>query len=92
VSCPFLVRAHGAAVFHPNDPLYTHPGGASAVAALPDLDGMSMKLLQKVLDLKRHRCVKQNEGSEEEWVLAAYSDKEVALARGECGGEDEDGK
>jgi isopenicillin N synthase-like dioxygenase len=39
---------------------------------LPDLSGNSMKLLHKILDFKRAKCVKANEDNTSDWVLKAY--------------------
>jgi len=48
--------------------------GASDYPELPDLEGSSMKLIHKLLDLKRQKCLRDNSDNEDEnWVLAAYS-------------------
>jgi isopenicillin N synthase-like dioxygenase len=43
-----------------------------AQTKLPDLSGNSMKLLHKILDFKRAKCVKANEDNTSDWVLKAY--------------------
>ena len=91
VSCPFLIRCNGDAVFRPSFSGYTHPGGAQALARLPDLEDMKMGLVQKILDLKRGRCVRHHQDAEEDWVLRAYSEEEQVVAGsgdeddGDCG-------
>jgi isopenicillin N synthase-like dioxygenase len=86
VSCPFLIRCNGDAVFRPSFSGYVHPGGTRALAHLPDLEDMKMGLIQKILDLKRGRCVRQHQGSDQEWVLRAYSEEEQVVV----GSDDED--
>jgi hypothetical protein len=40
---------------------------------LPDLEGSSMKLIHKLLDLKRQKCLRENsDNADEDWVLSAY--------------------
>ena len=39
---------------------------------LPDLDGTSMLLIHKLLDMKRKRCAKTHEGSDGDWILSAF--------------------
>jgi hypothetical protein len=51
---------------------YQHPGGTRALRKhTPDLDGSDISLVHKILDMKRAKCRSKNEGSEEDWVLAA---------------------
>eukprot|EP01041_Mallomonas_annulata_P003832 gene3832-7635_t len=83
VSCPFLVRGRPKAVV--GGRTYHHPGGACAVQSLPDLQGISMKMLHLLLDRKRGRCAAAHqhddddgdgnadgEQDEREWVLCAF--------------------
>ena len=84
VSCPLLVRGRASAkVGHcPRASGYRHPGGEEAVSALPDLSGLSMRLLHTLLDRKRAKCAElhrhsddsdgQGEGEGQDWVLAAF--------------------
>ena len=40
---------------------------------LPDLEGSSMKLIHKLLDLKRQKCLRDHSDStDSDWVLCAY--------------------
>jgi hypothetical protein len=64
-SCPFLIRGVKSAKFLPRAET------PEALARLPDIGGTSIGLLQKLLDLKRHKCAKKN-ADEENWILAAY--------------------
>jgi hypothetical protein len=51
---------------------YQHPGGTRALRQhTPDLDGSDISLVHKILDMKRAKCRKKNEGRQEDWVLAA---------------------
>lgn len=77
ISCPFIVRGRNRAVINLRDiQKYKHPGGIAAVEAhAPDLDGTTMKLLHHMLDVKRQRCLRENQGQSHDWVLAAYPPK-----------------
>jgi hypothetical protein len=58
-----------------NTARYSHPGGAAAIAEenMPDLDGTSVKLMYKLLDLKRQRCFREHGSAEGgNWVLSGY--------------------
>ena len=79
ISCPFLIRCDGACKFLPSDEKFTHPGGTDAIARLPDLEDMKMGLVQKILDLKRGRCVRNHSNSGEDWVLRAYEEHEQVV-------------
>ena len=53
--------------------------GDEIIVDLPDLEESTMKIIHKLLDLKRHKCTRENqssgEGGEEpnrDWVLSAY--------------------
>jgi isopenicillin N synthase-like dioxygenase len=76
ISCPYLIRGrHDAAFDIHNTARYTHPGGAAAIAEenMPDLDGTSVKLMYKLLDLKRQRCFREHGSAEGgNWVLSGY--------------------
>jgi hypothetical protein len=76
ISCPYLVRGrHDAILDIHNTARYTHPGGAAAIAEdnMPDLDGTSVKLMYKLLDLKRQRCFREHGSAEGgNWVLSGY--------------------
>jgi hypothetical protein len=76
ISCPYLIRGRHGAVFDiHNTDRYTHPGGAEAVSEelVPNLDGTSVKMMHKLLDLKRQRCFRENGSAEgSTWVLSAY--------------------
>jgi len=78
VSCPFIIRGKlSALVDVGNTTKYAH--GPEAVQHVADLDGVTMKLLHKMLDLKRQKTVKANEGRAakgEPWVLTSYPDLE----------------
>lgn len=39
---------------------------------MPDLDGTSMLLIHKLLDMKRKRCANMHESSDSDWVLSAF--------------------
>ena len=42
---------------------------------LPDLEGSSMKLIHKLLDLKRQKCLRENsDNADADWVLSAYKE------------------
>ena len=47
---------------------------------LPDLDGTSMLLIHKLLDMKRKRCAKTHEGSDGDWILSAFPVQPPAVA------------
>ena len=47
---------------------------------LPDLDGTSMLLIHKLLDMKRKRCAKTHEGSDGDWILSAFPVQPPAAA------------
>jgi hypothetical protein len=90
ISCPFLIRCNGASVFRPSADEYVHPGGAAALRRLPDLEDMKMGLVQKILDLKRGRCVRKNDGTGDDWVLRAYEEHEQRVDSGDEDEDDED--
>ena len=76
ISAPFLVRGRHSAIIRLHDhSRYRHPGGEDALSEslMPNLDGTSMKMMHKLLDLKRQKCFRDN-GSKENssWVLSAY--------------------
>jgi hypothetical protein len=65
VSCPYLVRGKWSTVIALGGTdgegnrlhnAHRHPGGAETESRLPDLDGVSLRLLHKMLDLKRAKC------------------------------------
>ena len=70
LSMPFLIRGRLSAKI--NTKGHDHPGGETALAALPDLDGMSMAVIHKLLDMKRRKCRTAHEGDRGDWVLSAY--------------------
>jgi hypothetical protein len=76
ISCPYLIRGRHDAILDIHNPArYTHPGGAAAIAEenMPDLDGTSVKLMYKLLDLKRQRCFREHGSAEGgNWVLSGY--------------------
>jgi hypothetical protein len=76
ISCPYLIRGrHDAVLDVHNTARYNHPGGAAAIAEenMPDLDGTSVKLMYKLLDLKRQRCFREHGSAEGgNWVLSGY--------------------
>ena len=74
ISCPLIVRANGKAIFNPLNERYAHSGGTEAVEGLPDLDGVKMTLIQKILDMKRAKRVKQHTDTDNniDWILKAY--------------------
>ena len=76
ISCPYLIRGRHGAVFDiHNAEKYNHPGGEDAVSEenMPNLDGTSVKIMHKLLDLKRQRCFRENGSAEgSDWVLSAY--------------------
>lgn len=76
ISCPGLVRCRPAAVVsslrrvnRDGEPLLHHPE-----AALPQLEGVEVRTLQRLLDLKRQQCMRRHRDSAEDWVLRAYSE------------------
>ena len=70
ISCPLIVRANGKATFNPLNDRYTH----TSVENLPDLDGVKMTFIQKILDMKRAKRVKQHTDTDNhvDWILKAY--------------------
>lgn len=75
ISCPYLIRGrHGAVLDLHNTARYNHPGGVAAVdeRSMPNLDGTSVRMLHKLLDLKRQKCFRDNGSAEGPWVLSAY--------------------
>jgi hypothetical protein len=73
-SCPFLIRGRHSAIIDMKSSKYVHPGGEDAVSSdkVPDLDGISVKAMHKLLDLKRQKCFRDNNSREGEWVLSAF--------------------
>ncbi len=73
-SCPYLIRGQNSAVISITDPKYIHPGGEAAITPdkIPDLDGTTMRLLHKLLDLKRQKCFRENDSKPGNWVLSAF--------------------
>jgi hypothetical protein len=37
-----------------------------------DLDGIKMKVLHKMLDMKRKKCARDNADNPDEWILSAF--------------------
>lgn len=70
-SCPLIIRGRNAALIDlANTVKYVHqPCGA---ALLADLDGITMRQLHRLLDIKRQRVVQKPRGPGEPWVLMAY--------------------
>jgi len=54
------------------NPKYSHNQGEGTVV-LPDLDGIPMKSLHKLLDLKRQKCSRDHAEDEDGWILSAFS-------------------
>ena len=79
VSCPYLIRGrHGAVIDLHNTTRYHHPGGSEALDEMPNLDGTSVKMMHKLLDLKRQKCFRDNGSAEgRSWVLSAYPTAEL---------------
>ena len=87
ISCPFIIRGRdkavvGVPVRRTSSEVET-TGAEGIIAAsncslgaaqieLPDLSGTTMKLLHKLLDFKRSKCMKANDGNTEDWVLKAF--------------------
>lgn len=76
VSCPFIIRGRG--VFDMNNAKYTHRAGAESW--LPDLDGISVKTLHKMMDFKRQKVMNAPRPDGEDWVLMSYPE-DAALPR-----------
>jgi isopenicillin N synthase-like dioxygenase len=76
ISCPYIIRGrHGAVISLRDAARYTHPGGDEAVSEekMPNLDGTSVRMMHKLLDLKRQKCFRENGSAEgKNWVLSAY--------------------
>ena len=72
ISCPLIMRGRKKALIRSidEDRLIAIPEYQRSY--IPDLSGTSMGLIHKMLDFKRLKCRKQNENSNEDWVLAAY--------------------
>lgn len=72
LSCPYLIRGLNDAVINMHDIKYIHQQDALTPDKVPDLDGTTMKLLHKLLDLKRQKCFRDNDSKPGNWVLSAY--------------------
>jgi hypothetical protein len=75
VSCPFLIRGRHDAIINLQDyDRYTHriPRAVADFTLFPDLDGVKMKTLHKMLDIKRKKCANAHENDESNWVLSSF--------------------
>ena len=74
ISCPLIIREHPDKVIQFHDRRYSHPGGDAAVSAenVPDFDGMTLKMIHKLLELKRRKCFERNGSAEGNWVLSSF--------------------
>ena len=75
VSCPFLIRGRHDAVINLQDyDRYKHriPHAVTDFTLFPDLDGVRMKTLHKMLDIKRKKCANAHENDESNWVLSSF--------------------
>lgn len=70
-SCPFIMRGRPGAVLDRLNIRYSHDR-QEALAAVADLDAVSMEEVHTLLDMKRKKCARANVNSQGEWVLAAY--------------------
>lgn len=64
----------------PSGPAHRVYDSANVIVDLPDFQETSMKMLHKLLDLKRHKCTRENqidknrqEEEERDWVLSAFA-------------------
>ena len=70
-SCPLIIRGRNLALIDlANTVKYVHQPRGSALLA--DLDGVTMRQLHRLLDIKRQRVVQKPRGPGEPWVLMAY--------------------
>lgn len=75
ISCPFIIRGYPKAYLtSPDDAIYNHSNKEVAMTMLSNLEGVTMKHLHKILDLRRARCRKKHENDDGDWVLCAYDD------------------
>lgn len=72
ISCPYLIRGLNDAVINMHDEKYHHQEDSLTTDKVPDLDGTTMKLLHKLLDLKRQKCFRDNDSKPGSWVLSAF--------------------
>jgi isopenicillin N synthase-like dioxygenase len=83
ISCPLIIRgtAWEAIRYHSCSALHQEAGEADKDEdeltlieglTLPDLEGVSMKVIHKILDVKRQKCFEKYGEQEGNWVLAAY--------------------
>lgn len=83
VSCPYIVRGRNKAVINIKGTQYKHEladvQNSMALNKFAGFDGVSMKLLHKLLDMKRQKCMHSNKGNKEEWILSAYPHSCAAL-------------
>ena len=78
ISCPFIIRgAQKVLLTSPDDVMYAHSNHEAAMTILANLEGVTMKHIHKILDLRRARCRKKHEDDENEWVLCAYDCGEI---------------
>ena len=71
ISCPFIIRGRSGAIFDMgNKDKYTHRTGAEAW--IPDLDGISMKVLHKILDHKRQKVMNDPRPDGTDWYLMSF--------------------
>jgi isopenicillin N synthase-like dioxygenase len=74
ISCPLLVRERQDMVIDFHNAKYQHPGGLSALTEdnIAPFDGIKMKMIHKILELKRKKCFEQHGSAEGDWVLSAF--------------------
>lgn len=75
ISCPFIIRGCSKTLLTaPDDAIYHHSNSEAAMTVLSNLEGVTMKHIHKILDLRRARCRKRHENDDDDWVLCAYED------------------
>jgi isopenicillin N synthase-like dioxygenase len=74
ISCPLIIREHPDKEINFHDPRYQHPDGDDAISEsnVPSFDGMTLKMIHKLLELKRKKCFERNGSVEGNWVLSSF--------------------
>lgn len=77
-SCPLIIRGkNNVMIDMANASKYTHR--EDSAQHIPDLDGVPMKMLHKILDVKRQKVLQQKRPPGESWVLMSYPETESVV-------------
>ena len=80
ISCPYIIRGMNNIIININDNKYTHSNNSKNNDIIPDFNGLTMKTIHKLLDLKRQKCFRDNDNNEgKQWVLSAFPIDNIPL-------------